>query len=72
MMASGRNWLILLAIQDGVSKDAVALVLDGLPAFKELVEVLQDWRNLLLGEAETPHGLIRLLSLILVGNYGIP
>ena len=43
MMASGRNWLILLSIQDGVSKDAVALVLDGLLVFvKEVVEVPRD------------------------------
>ena len=52
MKGSGRYWFIAFATQYGVNKDAVALVLDGRPVIvAELEEALQDWPNMLIGEA---------------------
>ena len=58
MTGSGRYWFIAFATQYGVNKDAVALVLDGRPVIvAELEEALQDWPNMLIGEATRLHGL---------------
>ena len=58
MTGSGRYWFIAFSIQYGVNKDAVALVLDGRPVIiAELEEALQDWPNMLIGEAKRIHGL---------------
>ena len=58
MTGSGRYWFIAFATQYGVNKDAVALVLDGRPVIvAELEEALQDWPNMLIGEAKRIHGL---------------
>ena len=52
MMGSGRYWFIAFAIQYGVNKDAVDLVLDGcLVIVEEIEKALQDWPNMLIGEA---------------------
>ena len=41
-----------------VSTDVVALVLDGRPVIvEELEEAIQDWPNILIGEAKRLHGL---------------
>ena len=58
MTGSGRYWFIAFVILYGVKKDAVAPVLDGRPVIlEELEEALQDWPNMLIGEATRLHGL---------------
>ena len=73
MTGSGRYWFIAFATQYGVNKDAVALVLDGRPVIvAELEEALQDWPNMLIGEAKRLHHLQLLSSSIsIVGNHGL-
>ena len=51
----------------------VALVLDGLPIIiEEIEEELQDWPNMLIGEARRLHHLQLLSgSIRIVGNHGL-
>ena len=62
--------VVVLGIEDGISKGAVALVLDGLPVVVEdLEESPKHGGGLLLGEAEQLHGVQGLPGPVSFGTH---